>query len=358
MAKQYRTAVIGRTGRGNYGHGLDTAAKTHPRLQVIAVADDDPDGLKKAADRLGVKAVYADWRRMLAAEKPEIAVIAMRWIDCHEEMAVAAAKAGCSIFMEKPMAPSLAACDHIIEACDAAGTRIVLAHNMRCCPILDNVRSRISEGVIGDLLELRARGKEDKRAGGEDMMVLGTHLFDMMRRFGGDPEWVFGRVTLGGRDITRADVTLNGPEAMGAIAGDEITGVFGFSSGPVGHFASKKNSDVSGQRWGLDLVGNKATLRIRAAHVPEIWLTSSRPDQDPKWVRLLIPESIGPRSQEQANHLLIDDLVAAMESKSEPQAGGRTARWTIEMAHGIYASQRTGGRVKLPLKERLNPLLA
>ena len=46
----------------------------------------------------------------------------------------------------------------------------------------------LREGRLGQLLEIRARGKEDTRAGGEDLIVLGTHCFDLMRYFAGDPE--------------------------------------------------------------------------------------------------------------------------------------------------------------------------
>lgn len=358
MAKRYRAAVIGRTGRGNYGHNLDLASKTHPRLELVAVADDNPDGLRKAGERLALRAQYTDWREMLRKEKPEIVCIAMRWADCHEEMVKAVAESGASIFMEKPIGRTLAECDRMIDACDRTHVRMVVAHNMRACPILDHVEKRLGEGLIGDLLEMRARGKEDRRAGGEDMMVLGTHLFDILRRFGGDPLWAFGRVASGGREITRADVNSNAPEGLGSIAGDDISGTFGFSKNVQGYFASKKSSDTAGQRWGVDLIGTTGMLRIRAGHVPEIWISSQRPDQSPQWTRMQEVLAIRPKSEPDANHLLIDDLVDAVEQKREPQASARAARWTIEMAHGLYASQRTGGRVKLPLAKREHPLLA
>jgi len=358
MAKQYRVAVIGRTGRGNYGHNLDMAWKTHPRARIVAVADEQPEGLKKAAERLAAGASYADWRRMLDRERPEIVVIAMRWIDCHEEMALAAAEAGASIFMEKPMAPALAACDRMIDACDRRHARMVLAYNMRCCPIMDFAEKQVREGVIGELLELRARGKEDRRAGGEDMMVLGTHLFDILRRFAGDPEWAFGRVTAGGKEITRADVNPNGPEGMGPIAGDTIAGAYGFPKGITGYFASRKSAETSGSRWGVDLVGAGGILRIRTGHVPELWVSGAHPQKDPAWRRLEPPAGTKPADEREANQLLIDDLLDAIEQRREPQASGRTARWTIEMAHGLYASQRAGGRVRLPLEKREHPLIA
>ena len=39
--KMYRAAAIGRTGRGNWGHGLHLGLKNHPRIEVVAVADED-----------------------------------------------------------------------------------------------------------------------------------------------------------------------------------------------------------------------------------------------------------------------------------------------------------------------------
>ena len=67
MAATYRVGVIGATGKGNYGHGLDTAFQGVPRAEVVAVADENAEGLRKAGERLGVKRLYRDYRRMIAA---------------------------------------------------------------------------------------------------------------------------------------------------------------------------------------------------------------------------------------------------------------------------------------------------
>src|SRR5262245_45699803 len=82
----YRPAVIGRTGRGDYGHGLDVAVLGHPRLRVVAVADEDPAGRAAAARRLGVENAYGDYRAMLAKERPQFVVVAPRWLDGHKDM--------------------------------------------------------------------------------------------------------------------------------------------------------------------------------------------------------------------------------------------------------------------------------
>ena len=62
MVKKFQVAVIGSTGRGDYGHGLDSAFRGVERAEIVAVADDNPAGLVKAGERLGVTARFADWR--------------------------------------------------------------------------------------------------------------------------------------------------------------------------------------------------------------------------------------------------------------------------------------------------------
>ena len=46
--KIYRAAAIGRTGRGNYGHGLHLAYKGLENVEFVAVADPDDAGREKA----------------------------------------------------------------------------------------------------------------------------------------------------------------------------------------------------------------------------------------------------------------------------------------------------------------------
>lgn len=70
--KRYRVAVIGATGRGGYGHGLDTAFRDLKQAELCAVADSDEPGRQQATKRLGVTAQFADYREMLDRAKPDI----------------------------------------------------------------------------------------------------------------------------------------------------------------------------------------------------------------------------------------------------------------------------------------------
>ncbi|RLS43212.1 MAG: gfo/Idh/MocA family oxidoreductase, partial [Planctomycetota bacterium] len=91
MAK-YKVAIIGSTGRGDYGHGLDAVWKDFDDCEVVAVADSDPQGRDKAIPRTGAAKGYADYREMLEKERPQIVAVCPRWVDQHREMMLACAE--------------------------------------------------------------------------------------------------------------------------------------------------------------------------------------------------------------------------------------------------------------------------
>ena len=71
-------------------------------------------------------------------------------------------------------------------ALEKRNLKLAIAHQTRYSPALQYVEQVIANGKLGDILELRSRGKEDRQGGGEDIMVIGTHIMDLMRFFAGD----------------------------------------------------------------------------------------------------------------------------------------------------------------------------
>ena len=102
MAKTYRAGIIGRTGKGDYGHGVDVAISKVPNVEIVALADENEAGRAAAAKRTNPKTTYASFREMFEKEKLDIVAICPRWIDQHRDMIVAAAEHGCHVYMEKP----------------------------------------------------------------------------------------------------------------------------------------------------------------------------------------------------------------------------------------------------------------
>jgi hypothetical protein len=131
-----RVAAIGRTGRGDWGHAIDQLWGGVEGAALVAVADESEDALAKAVERNKLDAsrpgvVHRDWKVMLTEAKPDIVAICMRHIDCHAEMAIAAAEAGVKgIFMEKPFVRTLA--ENELERADDDGlARAGLARDRR-----------------------------------------------------------------------------------------------------------------------------------------------------------------------------------------------------------------------------------
>src|SRR5438105_3653764 len=92
-----KAAVIGHTGRGDYGHGLDAIFVNRPNIDLVALADPDSEGRNKMAAKLGAPRAYADYRDLLEKERPQLVSIAMRQADQHHAIALAALKMGAHI---------------------------------------------------------------------------------------------------------------------------------------------------------------------------------------------------------------------------------------------------------------------
>lgn len=369
----FRVAVIGRTGRGDWGHAIDEIWTAIDGTSLVAVADESAEGLAKAAERAGLDAsddavAFRDWRAMLATVKPDIVSICMRHVDCHAEMAIAAAEAGVrGIFMEKPFVRTPAEADAVVAACRKSGTKLALAMVNRHGPAYGVVRDLVEDGRIGRLLELRGRGKEDARGGGEDLWVLGCHVLDMMADLGGAPQWCQAVVTRGGRPIAKADA-VEGPEGLGLIAGDAVTATFGLADGPVGSFASVREAGLKQPAFGLTLVGTKGTIHVRPDSIPHAFFRDAPPwrvDKEVPWqpiggegIGAGLPEGDADRAAERAGwaRRAAADLVAAILEDREPTAGMYAGQTVVEMTAAIFASSLTGRRIEWPLAPRENPL--
>ncbi|MGE3808552.1 MAG: Gfo/Idh/MocA family protein [Gemmataceae bacterium] len=364
MAKTYRVAVIGRTGKGNYGHGLDVVWKRLPNVEVVAVADEDEKGRAAAAKRLDVKNAYADYRQMLDKEKPQIVSVACRFLDPHRDMVVACAQAGASIFLEKPICPTLAEADEMVKACEMHHVKAAIAHQTRYSPRTAHVRDLIAQGKLGDILEIHARGKEDSRGGGQDLMVLGTHLMDLMRLLAGDCRWCYARIWQAGKPAARADVTQGG-EGMGPILGDQIDAMYGFDNGVLGTFGTHKARSGAGTRFGLEIRGSKGIVQMRTGALPDVFFLD-----DPSWfpgkskaawqpitsAGLGKPETIADSSLVQGNEWIAKDLIEAIEKDRQPLGSIYDGRAALEMILAVYESYRRKGPVDLPLMNRKHPL--
>jgi len=299
---------------------------------------------------------------MLEKEKPDLVSITPRWTDQHHAMAMAALGNGAHVYLEKPVTRALAEADDLLALASRAGLRIVVAHQMRLAPNILLLKERLPE-LIGDLLEIRAHGKQDSRAGGEDLIVLGIHLFDLMRFYAGDASWCSARILQKGGEITPQDIHP-ATENIGPVVGDEILSEFAFKDGVHGRFTSRaRNREIAGP-WGLELVGSKGKVRVLTEMIPSIytlrpenWKAKPGANEWQRWAQdptLSLPDS--EKGLAAANARVVDDWLKAIAQDREATCSGYAGMKALEMAMAVLAAGLSRARVPLPMQTRRHPL--
>ncbi|MFT5326700.1 MAG: putative dehydrogenase, partial [Planctomycetaceae bacterium] len=264
-------AAIGHTGRGNFGHGLDTVWLHEPRTQVVAAADPDGKGLAAELKKLKIDRGFSDYRTMLAEVRPDIVAVCPRHADQHRDMVVACAEAGVKgVYIEKPFCRTPAEADEMKAACQKRNVKLAVAHRNRYHPTLQVIDQLIADGKIGRLLEIRGRGKGDRRGGAEDLWVLGTHVLNLMAYFGGAPKNCSGVMLQEGRRINRHDVK-EGAEGLGPMGGNEVHARYEMARGVVGYFDSIANDGTKSAGFGLQLIGSEGIVNIQCDKHPLAW---------------------------------------------------------------------------------------
>jgi predicted dehydrogenase len=362
-----RVAIIGHTGRGNYGHGLDTMWQQIPETEIVAVADADAKGLTNELKKLGCDQGFADYKAMLASVKPEIVAIGPRHVDQHRDMLIAAIQAGArGIYIEKPFCRSIEEVDEVLTAAAKTGTKIAIAHRNRYHPVLPVIAQLIKEGTIGRVLEMRGRGKEDARGGSLDLWVLGSHVVNVASYFGGAVKACTATVLQDGKPITKAEVK-DGDEGIGPLAGNEVHARFEMADGTPLFFDSVQNAGAKEAGFGLQIIGTKGLIDFRIDKEPFAHLLVGNPFQpgsEPRaWQPITTagvskPEPITALGKKISSHEAAGrDLITAMRENRAPLCDATQGREIIEMISAIFESHRLGGqRVAFPLLIRVNPL--
>jgi len=359
--KKYRACIIGDTKDGGYGHDVHLIFKSREDVEIVGLADPDEAGRTARAAECGAKTLYADYREMLAKEKPDLVAIAPRTTPRHKEYLLACAEAGAHGFIEKPLTTDLTEADEAIAAIDAKGLKWTIGFNFRSTPLVQHAKKLImTDRVIGTVLEVRARGKEDDRAGGEDLIVLGVHLFDLIAFMFGKPTWCYSDITFNGKAATKENMR-EATEPLGPIVGNRINAMFGLGQGVPAYFSSMKSKDGNGGRWGVDVYGTQGVLSIRQNIGPEIHLLKdsswSPGGSEHKWEPMPDAPASPPQDDKVLRYsIIVNDLIAAIQENRQPAISVHHGRDALEMTQAVFDSYVQGKRVDIPLKDRTHPL--
>ncbi len=366
MAEPLKIGIIG-TGSISALHllAMNRAAE---KVKLMAACDVREDAVRNFAGRAGISAVYTDTAAMLREADIEAVDICVshQW---HRDVAIAAAKAGKHVFLEKPMAISLQECRDIIEATEKAGVTFMVGQQLRHHPSYMSVKRLIQEGELGQVWGLRSdswlpvvmsrstpspltRNEntqwriDGKQAGGGSLIWNGTHFIDLFRYFIGDGKRIFARCW------------TDHPSFSGG-AEDRAMATIEFKNGAIGHISNSWSTRTPWQ-YQFMLLGTEGSV-----YTPVVGGTSLQQHEAPAFVssakhdapgagpggtpsRPFVP--IAPAADAFSDNPYANEIAHFADccrTGKEPISSGRENLGTMKIIFGIYEASRTGQVVDL-----------
>ncbi len=144
-------------GAGARGRAYADYVARHPdEGEIVAVADHNPVRRQWFADTFDLPAdrVFVSWEEALAQPRLADLVTVTTQDAYHVAPAVAAARLGYHILLEKPMAPTEEECREVVAAVEEAGVLLAVCHVLRYTPHTLALQKLIAEGAIGDIVSI------------------------------------------------------------------------------------------------------------------------------------------------------------------------------------------------------------
>jgi predicted dehydrogenase len=190
-----REVRIGLVGCGRAGALLHLPALARVRAaRIVALSDVDPVRLAAAAAAYPGAAAHADYRVMLDDRVDLVGVLVPA--TQHAEIAEAVLHAGKHLFVEKPLALELDACDRLValaRQAESSGQRSAVGFNLRSHRLARQARAIVRAGALGEIEIVRTLWTADwsgtprpawhasRRQGGGALLEIGTHQADLWR---------------------------------------------------------------------------------------------------------------------------------------------------------------------------------
>lgn len=292
----------------------------HPQVELVSGADLDAGRRSRFEQRQGLSRTYADYREMLAVEKPDIVSVATH-APLHADMVIAAAEAGArAVLCEKPLATRLSDGDRAVQACRARGVMVSVNHSRRWHPLWNGVRDEIRGGAIGVVHHAVAHWPTGRFGN------VGTHLFDVLRLLlGVEAVGVSGVLD----PVVPADCRgpqYHDPGGWGVVA----------FSGDIKAFIDASQSAKF--PLAVRVVGSLGQVMVRGAEARfELWAGGERTFSPPKTASSSLA-------------LALDEIVRCLAGGGESSSTIEDGLAALEMIVGFHVSSRLRGQwVPLPV---------
>jgi predicted dehydrogenase len=290
-------------------------APRRPRL--VAVADTDASRREEALTAYGFEHAYAAWQDLLERDDVEaVSVCGPNFV--HREIAVAAARAGKHVWVEKPAGRNLADTAEIAEAVHVAGVQSAVGFNYRHAPAIQRARELVGAGRLGRVETVRTFLSSDYAAHPDgalswrfDPQYAGTGVLGDLASHGLDlAAYVLGKSA---GDITelvadQATFITERPEPTGVVSHfstasggkrgqvgneDQVSVLFRYASGARGVMECSRVAVGDQCRYGIEIRGDNGALAWDFRRMGELQVCLDQDYLDASWQTRLVTRRDG-----------------------------------------------------------------
>lgn len=257
-----RIGVIGCGQLGASVHLPALARLAGRGARVTAIAEADPARLRIARALAPQAEAFADWRELL--DRADLAGVIVALPNAlHAEAAMAAIQRGRGVYLEKPLACSVADAEPVVEAWRAAKVVGMMGFNYRFNPLYQTMRRVVQSGRLGQIVAVRSvfttagrdlpHWKHSRATGGGVLLDLASHHLDLLR-------WLF--------EDEIAEIGAN----VRSVRSDEDTATVQLRLAG-GVLADSFFSLASGNQDRWEIHGTDAVLRVDRYHSLDVEIT-------------------------------------------------------------------------------------
>lgn len=267
---------IGIVGAGYWGANL---VRNCWEMGVLAaVCDADLHPLNEVRSKYSGVALFCDLTSMLAQAKLDAVIIASPAAS-HAQLALQCIEAGKHVFVEKPLALSVADAERVVRAADEAGLTLFVGHVLLYHPAVRAMLQCIAEGQIGRVRHLRSRRLSWGRLRSQENVWWSFAPHDcalMIEVMNGSPVnatgWLSAYVRPHIADFAYADFSFED----GRSAHIEVSWLDPDKSSRIDVFGSEGTLSFVDSREGATLTLTPCGDRLDARGEPELWRGTAR----------------------------------------------------------------------------------
>jgi len=288
--KPVRVGMLGSGSISDYHiKGLQAAG-----AQVIALFTRSEAKARQQADKHGIPNVTTRYQEVLAREDVDAVIIATP-DSTHEEIAVATARAGKAMLVQKPMARTAQECRNIIKAALQANVRLYTSYMHRYFGEIERTQQLLAEQTLGQITLVRQRNAtpganwaawfyRKDQVGGGAVMQIGIHGLDLLRYLFGEILAVKATIATTLKERKLIDGSIIEPDNE-----DLALATYRFASGVMATHEISYTEIAGTDRFRMEIYGTRGTAWLRtekgalAINAGQGWSALDVPTGDVGW---------------------------------------------------------------------------